>query len=706
MSTRDPSASKATQLDDVLITSELSRRPNRPPDVEAETRALTAMANEMAASPNTILQRLVDIVLEVCQAGSAGVSILEPGEGSGVFRWHAIAGAFGSNIGGTMARDFSPCGTVVDRNTVLLFDRPARLFTELNMAHPPILEALLAPFHADGRPAGTVWAVTHTPQHKFDGEDARLLTSLSHFASAAYRLASSVREVRKRTAAFKRVNEALHESEARYRTLVEQVKDYAIFMTDPEGRPTSWNEGVRRVLGFDEAEFVGHDITPLIFTPEDQQSGVPQRELAEAARTGTASNDRWMMRKEGIRFWASGMTTALRDKKGELLGFTKVMRDQTERKQAEEALQKADRRKDEFLAILAHELRNPLAPLRNSLEILRVNDGDRKTVARMRATMEHQVSHLARLVDDLLEVSRITRGAIGLRKERVEIREALQSAVETSRPLIDAAGHQLRIWLPHRPLYIEADPVRVTQAIANLLNNAVKFTERAGEIELSAAREGEYVVVRVRDTGIGIAPEVLARVFDLFAQVDVSSARMQGGLGIGLTLAKHLIEMHGGSIEAKSAGLGHGSEFIVRLPLAADDRAEQLQVPDESAVLSSAHPPRRILIVDDNAEAADTLAELLSLYGHEVQAVHNGPAALETFATWRPHIMLLDIGMPGMDGYEVARRVRQQAGAEEVKLIALTGWGQEKDRKRAREAGFDHHLLKPLDLQGLGNVLK
>jgi PAS domain S-box-containing protein len=390
-----------------------------------------------------------------------------------------------------------------------------------------------------------------------------------------------------------------------------------------------------------------------------------------------------------------------------------------ERRQAEEQLREADRRKDEFLATLAHELRNPLAPIRNSLHLLRLEGGG--TDPRVHEMLERQVHHLIRLVDDLLEISRVTRGKIELCRERIDLAAVVQSAVETSRPLLEGGGHRLAVSLPPEPLILDADPVRLTQVLANLLNNAAKFTAPDGQIWLTARRAQGQVELTVRDTGIGIAPDMLPRVFDLFSQVDRSPGRTQEGLGIGLTLVRSLVEMHGGSVEAHSAGPGRGSEFVVRLPLAPIPAVspEAPEAPAVSAgvaarVTRASHEPggaqpglatRRIALIDDNRDAADTLGLLLELRGAEVRAFYDGPAALAALETYLPTAVLLDIGMPGMDGYEVARRIRRQPRLSGVPLIALTGWGQEEDRRRAREAGFDHHLVKPVDLAALEALL-
>ncbi len=377
-----------------------------------------------------------------------------------------------------------------------------------------------------------------------------------------------------------------------------------------------------------------------------------------------------------------------------------------ENTQLYQALREADRRKDEFLATLAHELRNPLAPIRNALQILKMPRVDAQTVERSRDMMERQVHHLVRLVDDLLDVSRVMRGKIELRKERVELATVVARAVETVQPLVDAQGHQLSVRLPSDSLPIDADPVRLAQVVGNLLTNAAKYTEPNGRIGLTAEREGDLAVLRVRDNGIGIAPQMLPRIFELFVQADHATTKAQGGLGIGLTLVKNLVEMHNGTVEARSEGLGRGSEFVVRLPLS----SHPLDQDQGRGTGQQAHEPPspsgyRLLVVDDNQDAANSLAMLLKLQGHEVRVAYSGVAALEMTKAYAPDVVFLDIGMPGMDGYEVARRLRQQPGLGKVVLAALTGWGQQEDRRRTAEAGFNHHLVKPPEPQVLEGVL-
>jgi PAS domain S-box-containing protein len=369
------------------------------------------------------------------------------------------------------------------------------------------------------------------------------------------------------------------------------------------------------------------------------------------------------------------------------------------------ALQEADRRKDEFLATLAHELRNPLAPIRNALEILHRVGSPRETARSAREMLRRQVQHMVRLVDDLLDLSRVSRGKIELRKERVELASVLHSAIETSRPLIEAARHELEVTLPPARVWLDADPIRLAQVVANLLNNAAKYTREGGSIRLIAEQEGGEVAIHIQDTGIGIPAELLPRIFDMFAQADTSIERAQSGLGIGLTLVKRLVEMHGGTVAAHSAGPGQGSEFLVRLPVTTERLG--IQAPKDPPADRPAMPSEsfRILIVDDNVDAAASLSLLLKMLGHATAIANDGAGGLEVARVFRPDVVLLDIGLPGLNGYEVARRLRQQPGLRDAVIVAITGWGQEEDRRRGREAGFDHHLTKPVDLDSLQGIL-
>jgi PAS domain S-box-containing protein len=477
--------------------------------------------------------------------------------------------------------------------------------------------------------------------------------------------------------------------------------DDAIISKTLDGDILTWNAGAERLFGYSAAEAIGRPITMLI--PPDREAEEPA--FLERLRRGERIEHFETVRvtRDGRRIDVALTVSPVLDANNRIIAASKVVRDITQRKQAEAALHEADRRKDEFLAILAHELRNPLAPIRNSLHILRlIGQPDAETM-QVTELMERQVNHMVRLVDDLLEVSRITRGKIELRKEPVDVAAVVRAAVETSRPLIEAAGHQFSLVVPPEPLTLHGDPVRLAQVFANLLNNAAKYTDPGGHIWFTIRGDGEWLAASVRDTGMGIPPDMLSGVFELFRQVERHADRAQGGLGIGLTLVKSLVEMHGGRVEAHSAGVGQGAEFVVRLPLTEAQRAgEAPQTTLGPPVLLT---PKRVLVVDDNRDAAESLAMLLRTLGASVRVAYSGAEALQAVETYRPAVVLLDIGMPGMDGYEVARSIREQPDFRDITLIALTGWSQEKDRHRSEKAGFDYHLTKPANVGVLETLL-
>jgi PAS domain S-box-containing protein len=375
---------------------------------------------------------------------------------------------------------------------------------------------------------------------------------------------------------------------------------------------------------------------------------------------------------------------------------------QTALEKSRDQLAMADRRKDEFLATLAHELRNPLAPMRNALELLRLKYYPDERLNQLHEIFRRQVSHMTHLVDDLLEVSRITQGKLELRKQPLDVANALQDAVDSVRPLMQSASHELTISLPAEPIMLDADPVRISQIVLNLLNNAAKYTPPGGKIQLSACREGGDAIIVVKDSGIGIPAENLVSVFDMFSQLAPAIERAQGGLGIGLALVRGLVELHGGTITARSAGPGQGSEFVVRLP-ASETRP---LAPVAATVAPAAPSPGlRIVVVDDNKDAADSLAMLLEFDGHDVLTANDGLAGLDLAFDVVPDVMMLDIGLPRLSGYEVARRIRQDPRGSKVLLVAVSGWGQEKDKAEAVAAGFDHHLTKPVDFELLQTIL-
>jgi PAS domain S-box-containing protein len=626
---------------------------------------------------------------------------------------------------------------------------------------------------------------------------------------------------------------ALRESEERFRLLVEGAQDYAIFTLDPQGYITSWNIGAERIKGYRAEEIIGKHFS-CFYPSEIVEAGLPQRQLETAATAGRFEDEGWRLRKDGSRFWANVIITALRDETGKLKGFSKITRDRTEdlRKESEirdseirfrrlfetakdgilildsdsgritdanpfisellgystneligkelwqiglfrdidasqaafqqlqkegyiryhdlpletksgrkaevefisnlynvdhhaviqcnirditerrqlehaeaqaEALADLHRRKDEFLAMISHELRNPLAAITNAVQLLDLQKDEHPIQAKARTIIRRQAGNLVILVNDLLEVSRILSGRIQLHQEDLDSRGILQQAVETARPLIDQHKHELTVSLPTEPIWVHADALRLEEVIVNLLTNAAKYTPEGGHIWLSIQPEGNQMVLHVRDTGIGIAPDSLPHIFELFTQAPRSLDRSQGGLGIGLAVVRKLMEMHGGTVEAQSAGLGKGSEFTVRLPVLSSPAGRSQTLSKERDEHSD--EGWRVLVVDDNIDSADSIAMLLQMSGHEVRVTYSGQDALETAVEYQPEIVLLDIGLPGMDGYEVARRLRKHPELKEVTLIAVTGYGQDADRLQSQEAGFDYHLVKPVDAQKLQDLL-
>jgi len=497
----------------------------------------------------------------------------------------------------------------------------------------------------------------------------------------------------------RRLEDERRELEVRFTSLVKNIRDHSIFTLDPQGHITSWNREAEKILGYTETEVLGQHFS-TIFTPEDREAGVPAQELSTAMSEGRAEDERWHMRKNGQRFWALGIVTPTQDASGAHTGYSKILRDMTDRKRAEEGLHQADKRKDEFLATLAHELRNPLAPIRNGLQLLRLTT-DPATWAQAREMMERQLAQMVRLVDDLLDISRITRNKLELRKAPVELWAVVQSAVETARPQIEASGHTLTVTLPPQPIHLNADLTRLAQVFWNLLNNSAKYTEPGGRISLVAEMQGGEAVVTVQDNGIGLAAESMSGLFEIFSQVDRSLERAQGGLGIGLALVKGLTEAHGGRVEARSDGVGRGSTFIVRLPVT--ERKPPAGRPQADATQPASQG--RILVVDDNRDGAASLAMLLTVMGNDTRTAHDGLEGVELAEAFRPDLIVLDIGLPKLNGYDACRRIREKPWAKDTLIVAATGWGQDDDRRRSKEAGFDYHLVKPVEAAELNRLL-
>jgi PAS domain S-box-containing protein len=495
----------------------------------------------------------------------------------------------------------------------------------------------------------------------------------------------------------------LRDSEARFRALADNIPQLA-WMADQHGTALWYNERWRKFTGMGAAE-QPETYWPTVIHPDDVHR--VRLRFEESVRGGLEWEDTFRLRQhDGQYRWFLSRAFPIRDGQGQITRWFGTNTDVTEQRQAQASLEDADRRKDEFIATLAHELRNPLAPIRSALEVLKHHSTGNAEVAELHELVTRQVQQLARLVDDLLEVSRITRGKFELRKELVPLPRIVEHALEATRPMIDEAGHELSVELPREAPWLMADPTRMAQVLTNLLNNAAKYTPRQGKIALRAEVQDQQAVISVSDSGIGIPTEHLSRVFEMFSQVTPALERSQGGLGIGLALVHGLVDMHGGKVEAHSDGSGRGSRFVVRLPVAGVQPPQPTDPPVRlEPHWNSGQQGVRVLVVDDNRDAAKTLALLLRIMGHETHTAFDGPQALELAESWGPRVILLDIGLPGMNGYEVATRIRQQDWGQGILLVAQTGWGQEDDKRRSREAGFDHHFTKPVDPAELKRLL-
>jgi signal transduction histidine kinase len=550
--TREPGVT----FEEVDVRVELESRPNRPPNYEAEHRALAALATEMTENPRNMLQKLVEMAVELCAADTAGISILE----GNVFRWESLAGVFASRRNNTMPRDASPCGVCIDQNATQLMYLADRCFPALT-AEPRFVEALLVPFHHQDKPVGTVWIVAHNYERKFDREDERIVQSLARFASAGWQL------------------------------------------------------------------------------------------------------------------WKAYETEA-----------------------------ESSRHKDEFLAMLGHELRNPLAAILNAKDILQNLPIDDSRAVRAIGVVARQSLHLRRMVEDLIDLTRISHGKLKLQKERIELRAVIDQSVEATRARFELRRQRLSTNIPDAPIALDADPIRLTQLLSNLLDNAAKYTPDGGKVSIEVTLEEDHVCIAVRDSGIGIPKEQLEGIFDLFTQLDESHTTASRGLGVGLALVRSLAELHGGSIDAASWGPGQGSLFTVCLPISAASwssaTAKKLvkQVPGSTV-------GRRILLVEDNFDCAESMAELLAMYGHVVDTAQDGAVALDMLSKFEPDVVLLDVGLPGIDGYQVARRVRTQTTKANLIVITLSGYGDSEHRRLSKEAGCNGHLVKPVQPDVLLNLL-
>jgi PAS domain S-box-containing protein len=486
----------------------------------------------------------------------------------------------------------------------------------------------------------------------------------------------------------------------RYAALVESSED-AIISKTLSGVITTWNRGAEAMFGFTAAEAIGGSI--MLLVPDDL-AGEEATILTRLNRGERIEHyETLRRRKDGTLVNVSLSVSGIRGPNGKIIGASKIARDITRQKEVERALRETDQRKDEFLATLAHELRNPLAPIRQAATVSQAPGATEAQKRWSHGVISRQVQHMALLLDDLLDISRITRGTLELRPEMTELQSVVDAAVETARPALDSRHHTFTVELPPQPVGFVADPLRLSQVLANLLTNAAKYTDPGGSVRLRATLVDDLITISVLDTGLGIPKEALENVFAMFSQVKGTHDRSEGGLGIGLSLSRGLVQLHGGTIEAKSAGPGQGSEFIVRLP-----RKVRAQTPVKQITGGTARkaPSRRVLVADDNRDAAESLAMLLSLEGHTVETVHDGHAALEAIESFKPEIALLDIGMPGLNGYELAKQIRKGPLGTTVTLVAVTGWGQDNDKARALAAGFNHHFTKPVEPERLIELLR
>ena len=733
-------------LDDVLCTSELARRPLRPTKSTAENLALHALARQISSEPESMLDTLMAVSLDLCGAGSAGVSLLEttPG-GESIFRWVAVAGRLEDQAGETVPRASSPSGVCLDRGAPQLFRAPARLYGYLGATRPPIVETLVVPFCAGDVALGTVWIVTHDEERLFDVEDVRVMTSLASFTAAAFRVSAANKQL-----------ELLYSSQREYASKLQGLTEAAIAMnTAPSLQETlqilteqartiigahqavtsialdrSWSHALRAVSsdeglplpaettsGATVCSLVCRTNQPVRFTQAELEVSANWTEEAESAGPRHGWLAAPLVGHDGRNLGVIQLADRYEgDFTGEdeavLVQLAQMASSTIEKARLYAKVEESDRRKDEFLAMLSHELRNPLAAISNGLALVERRASGDANLERVNGLLKRQVGQMTRLLGDLLEVSRITSGKVKLQHRPLDLTDIVQDSVATVQPILEEHRHELVLSLPSEPIRMVGDPTRLEQVVVNLLNNAAKYTEDGGRIWLSMVREDEHAVISVRDNGIGIPPEVLPSLFDLFTQGERTLDRSEGGLGLGLTLVRSLVEMHRGEVSARSEGPGTGSDFEVRLPIAntawsrARPRARTGERACAARALTTAPACKLdVLIVEDNVDAAATLAELVSGLGHEVRTVHDGKLALGEADQTPPDVVLLDIGLPGIDGYEVARRLRSRTATRGALLVALTGYGNRADRDRSRDAGFDGHLVKPVPLERLVRLL-
>jgi PAS domain S-box-containing protein len=711
-------------LESELCTEELNGRPSRPPDYEKESRALAALAQALADSPRNILQRLAETILEYFRCDSAGISLLTTDDGGKRFHWPAIAGVWKPHIGGGTPRDFGPCGDVLDRNAPLLFTHFERRYTYLLPVTPPVEECLLVPFYVGGKAVGTIWVIAHNDRHTFDAEDMRQLVSLGTFASAAYQ-----------AMAFLDALEQREEASSRLAAIVDSSDD-AIASKDLNGVITSWNTGAERLFGYTAQEAVGQPAT-LLIPPErfDEEKDILERIRRAEVVDHYETVGR---RKDGTLFDASVTVSPIRNNRGQVIGASKIARDISERKHAEkgrarldaevreanehlvvgsvrahrrtEDAEEANHLKDEFLAMLSHELRTPLNAILGWARMLGSKQLPPDRVSNALVVIDRNALALAHIIDDLLDVTRIVAGTLHLPPQPLDLVAVTHAALDVVRPLAVTKNVQLEFSPDLSAIEaVSGDFGRLQQVIWNLLANAIKFTAEGGRVDVFIAPSNDHMEIRVVDTGQGLSPDLLPHVFERFRQADGATTRRHSGLGLGLAIVRELVELHGGTVQAASPGLGRGATFTVRLPISAGEAqgGQAAVLAERRFAASTASPmprlPRldklRILVVDDDADGRTLTSLVLTQAGAGVKAVGSGREALRLLEEERPDVLVSDIGLPDEDGFALIRQIRQYEAERGgfLPAVALTGFARAEDRSRSMAAGFQAYVQKPVD---------
>jgi PAS domain S-box-containing protein len=715
-------------VESLLRTEELSKRPSRPPNFERENRALGALAHALADSPSTILQMLADTILEVLQADSAGISLVT--EGSTRLYWPAIAGLWKPHIGGGTPRDFGPCGDVLDRNRPLLFTHFERRYPHFLPMTPAAEECLVVPFHVRGKAVGTIWAISHDDRRKFDSEDLRMLVSLGTFASAAHQTVARLRafedEARSHgqtELSMKEMNERLLVATLRQHELAEQAQKAemvsskfaaivesshdAIISKGMDSSIISWNRGAERLFGYSADEVIGKPVALLIPAQHaDEEPGILER-----IRRGESIDhyETVRQRKDGSLVDVSLTVSPIRDATGRIVGAAKIARDITERVRLEGNLTKivtelaaADIAKNQFIALLAHELRAPVFAMALWIHVIQDPRVNKKTLRKGLDVILDACKSQSRLIDELLDIHRITTGKVRLDLADVELGELVRSGVESVMPAAEANNIRLSHEIDSMPVLVRGDHARLRQVVANLIGNATKFTSSGGEIRVALRTRGVLAELSVIDAGKGISSADLPHVFERFRQADPLTTRAHDGIGLGLSIAKSIVVLHGGTIAAQSAGIGKGATFTVALPLLVAERDHR--VPPVMNEKSGKEPPMSlagmlVLVVDDEGDVRQLLQVLLEEFGAETALAASAAEALDALEYRRPDVIVCDIGMPERDGYDFIRSIRAlppELGGR-IPAIALTGFAASEDRDRTLSAGFQSHVGKPLD---------